>query len=536
MRSKLSDSTILGARPGALVTAAIAALVVSAGCSSSESNAGESAGSGAVPASSAGAGSNGTAGSAITAGGAAASASGAGGALTSAGAGGVPGGSSSGAGGLSSSGGGAGLTLPHPTNSDHCLNGYDPLPSDDTMKAGPATFSTPQGDDTILQPEVLDWMSQNKWTGAHVVWHAVRGCTDGTARGLLAPLGFPDICKDYPVLIPADQNCKTAGDGYQFLLFHRHMMQALQQLWPKHKADFAGFPTFPKTAAEVPAVWGAPKWSATVLAAAEIGDNIDKPENLAKFPDEGVLGHWLQCAVGTQKLAQAPNEPYIGLHFNLHDQWSRGAASAHGLNNGQVNITNYMFWKLHGWIDNVWEKYRVAKGLTKDGSAEMQKYKQDLKAACNEMDIEVEILKQNPGNGPVLDCPPDVDEKGDFHSKVRPIFETATNHCASCHGPSQSSPYASLTLGGQVSSKCIVERLKRASLDGGQFKLIEPGDPERSYLYLKAAGTAAAAGCVSSDPNKPCNTAAMPPGGKTMTDAELKILYDWIKAGAVGPT
>jgi len=27
----------------------------------------------------------------------------------------------------------------------------------------------------------------------------------------------------------------------------------------------------------------------------------------------------------------------------------------------------------------------------------------------------------------------------------------------------------------------------------------------------------------------------MPPSGKTMTDAELKILYDWIKGGAAGP-
>jgi mono/diheme cytochrome c family protein len=193
-----------------------------------------------------------------------------------------------------------------------------------------------------------------------------------------------------------------------------------------------------------------------------------------------------------------------------------------------------MFWKLHGWIDNVWEKYRVAKGITTD-AAKMAKYKMDMTQACNEMDIEEAILKQTPGSGPVLDCPPDVDEKGDFHTKVRPIFESATNHCASCHGPSQSSPYASLTLGGQVSSKCIVERLKRQSNDGGQFKLIEPGDPDKSFLYLKASGKAMDAACVSSDANKPCNTATMPPGGKTLTDAELQILHDWIAAGANYP-
>jgi hypothetical protein len=442
----------------------------------------------------------------------------------------------SGAGGLAAAGGGA-LPLPHPTNTDHCLYGYDPLPSDDTMASGPDLF-TPQGGgavDTVVQPEVLQWMNDNKWQGAHVVWHAVRGCTIGTAAGLLQPLGFPDVCKDYPVLIPTDQTCRSAGDGYQFLLFHRHMIETLKQLWPKHAADFDGFPKFPTTKEELPEIWNSedPEWTAQILAAAEIADNIE--QNLDKFPDEGALGYWLQCPVGTAAPGWAPQLPYIGLHFNLHDQWSRGSSSAHGLNNGQVNITNYMFWKLHGWIDKVWEKYRVAKGLTTPGSLEMQKYKQDLQAQCNEMGIEIEILKQTVGDGPLLDCPPDVDETGYFHTTVRPLFETDANHCASCHGPAQTSPYAGLTLGGSISSKCVVERLKRASNDGGQFKLVEPGEPDKSYLYLKASGKAETAGCTSTDVNKPCNTATMPPSGRTMTDAELEILRQWIADGANYP-
>ena len=427
--------------------------------------------------------------------------------------------------------------MPDPTNADHCLYGYDPLASDDTMKSGPDLF-TPDGGgatDTVVQPEVLQWMTDNKWPGAHVVWHAVRGCTIGTAAGLLQPLGFPDVCKDYPVLIPTDQTCRSAGDGYQFLLFHRHMIQTLKQLWPKHAADFDGFPKFPTKKEELPEVWNAsdPQWSDEILAAAAIADNIE--QNLDKFPDEGSLGFWLQCPVGTMTPSFAPLMPYIGLHFNLHDEWSRGSGSAHGLNNGQVNITNYMFWKLHGWIDKIWEKYRVAKGLTQEGSPEMQKYKQDLAQQCHEMDIEIEILKQTVGDGPVLDCPPDVDETGVFHTQVRPLFETDKNHCASCHGPAQTSPYAGLTLGGQISSKCVVERLKRASNDGGQFKLVEPGDPDHSYLYLKASGKAKDAGCTSSDPDKPCNTATMPPSGRTFTDDELAILRQWIADGANYP-
>jgi hypothetical protein len=75
-----------------------------------------------------------------------------------------------------------------------------------------------------------------------------------------------------------------------------------------------------------------------------------------------------------------------------------------------------------------------------------------------------------------------------------------------------------------------VERLKRASRSGGQFNLVEPGNPEKSWLYLKASGSAGAAGCV--DGANACNTATMPPSGKSVTEGQLKILYDWIKAGA----
>jgi hypothetical protein len=420
---------------------------------------------------------------------------------------------------------------PAHTNKDHCLEGYEPLPSDDTMAFGPAIFRPEGGGlpDTVVQPEVLQWMTDNEWQGAHVIWHAVRGCDSGAAAGLLAPLGLPNLCRDYEFLVPADQTCRTAGDGYQFLLFHRHMIETLKQLWPKHAEDFDGFEKFPTSKEELPEVWNEndPTWNAQILEAAAIGDDIE--EHLDLFPDEGSLGIWLQCPVGQRAPAFAPQLPYIGLHFNLHDQWSRGANSTHGLNNGQVNITNYMFWKLHGWIDKVWEKYRVAKGITNDAAA-MQKYRSDMVAQCREMDLEVEILKESMGEQPVFDCPPVVDETGEFHTKVRPILESEQNHCAACHGPAQTSPYAGLTLGGAISSKCIVERLQRASIAGGQFKLVEPGKPEQSWLYLKAAGLAEDAGCIDG-PND-CNTAAMPPSGRTMTDAELEVLYAWIAAGA----
>ena len=250
LHGPVSESTTnLGSCHRALVTAsALAAVVLSAACGG-DGTTGAAGGNGSMnPAASGNGSGSGTSTAGANSGGGAANTGTGGAAATTSGAGGVAT-STSGAGGLASFAGSGvgGNGLPHPTNSDHCLYGYSPLPSDETMAAGPATYKSNGGDDTILQPEVLKWMADNKWTGAHVVWHAVRGCNDGTARGLLGPLGFPNICQDYPVLIPTDQNCKTAGDGYHSFV-SPPQMQALKQLGPAAATlPFEKFPTTQRT-------------------------------------------------------------------------------------------------------------------------------------------------------------------------------------------------------------------------------------------------------------------------------------------------
>ncbi|HET9957335.1 MAG TPA: hypothetical protein VFQ61_22710 [Polyangiaceae bacterium] len=477
-------------------------------------------------------------------GGAAAGGAAAGGAVTAgmggafvAGATGMPtAGAASGAGGGAPGGSGgsagAGTGGAHPM--DHCLYGYDPEPTDATMKDGPAEFfpvgkTDPNIVDTTLQPEVISWMEKNRWQEAHVEWHAIRGCSVPGGGGL----SKVNICS-YKQLVPKDQNCQTEGDGYQFLMFHRHMMIALKQLWPKHTEQFEGFKKFPTSAEDVPPQWRSQwkNWDADVLAAGKLGDEIDKPENLAKFPSEGALGFWLQCNVG-QKLASVPNMPFVGLHFVLHAKWARPGNTRHGVNNTDSNIDNYMFYKLHGWIDNVWEKYRRAKGLTQEDA----KYKADLLAQCREMDSEIEIIKKTKPLPTDETTEPLPVESGDFHTKVRPIFEKPDNLCAGCHAETGSN--AGLILGGNISSKKIVEGLvNKPSRDGGQFKLVAPGDPDHSWLYLKAAGKAEGAGCTPASTAQ-CITGVMPQnasGLPTVTAAELQTLRQWILDGAKGPT
>jgi hypothetical protein len=421
---------------------------------------------------------------------------------------------------------------------DHCLYGYDPEPTDDTMAFGPAEFlppgvTDPNQIDLILQPEVLDWFHAHNWEDVHVEWHAIRTCNiSSKGQGTLI-----NICK-YTQLIPTDQNCQTSGDGYQFLLAHRHMIRMLSELWPKHADDFKGFDHFPQSADDVPAQWKAAwkPWSSTTLQNGLMGDNMDKQENYSKFKNEGELGFWLQCLAG-QAL---PNDPGStasgGIHFDLHGQWVRTMNSTHALNNGNANVDNYMFYKIHGWIDSVWAKYRKAKGLSDDDP----QFKADMLAQCREMDEEMQLSLQalgpQGGTGITTDNTPLPMESGFFHEQVRPIFEDANNKCSGCH--SENGPSAGMSLGGHISSADIVKNLvNQPAVDGGQFMRVVPGDPDHSWLYLKAAGKAGSAGCTASSGGV-CITAVMPPNGSgatTVTATQLATIRQWIMDGAQPP-
>ena len=399
---------------------------------------------------------------------------------------------------------------------DHCVEGFEPDPADATMIDGPAEYSENNQIDLTVQPAVLAWMDAHEWEAAHFEWHSIRRCNGGMSQSRV------NICS-HTEMIPVDQECKTDGDGLQFLAMHRHMILSLKQLFPNHTEQFEGFDKFPQSASDVPEQWRAAwqTFSSSELANAKIADEIDKPENLSRFASEGAFGRWLQCL--------APQ--YSGLHGALHFKWVRTQNTTHGLGNQFANIDNYMFWKLHGWIDKAWEKYRVAKGLSPDDPA----LKDAIVAQCREMDKLAEIINPDlipdPGNEPL---PP---ESGQFHETVRPIFESENLKCSGCHGPV--APEAGQTLGGHVSSADIVANIVNVpSIHGGQFLRIKPGDPDHSWLYLKIAGLAADAGCVEST-TASCNPQQMPPSsqaGARATTEQLEALRAWILAGAPAPT
>ena len=82
-----------------------------------------------------------------------------------------------------------------------------------------------------------------------------------------------------------------------------------------------------------------------------------------------------------------------------------------------------------------------------------------------------------------------------------------------------------LTLGGTMGG--MMDGLVGKKSTNGEYNLIEPGAPERSWVYLKASGDSATVMCTSA-----CGRGKMPPSGSGLTAAQLQALSKWIKDGA----
>ncbi|HMW72044.1 MAG TPA: hypothetical protein PKD17_09505, partial [Cellvibrionaceae bacterium] len=77
----------------------------------------------------------------------------------------------------------------------------------------------------------------------------------------------------------------------------------------------------------------------------------------------------------------------------------------------------------------------------------------------------------------------------------------------------------------------IVEKLiDRPSAYAKDYKLVVPGNPEKSWLYLKASGLSRDSGVVCQG-NASCSKVMPGLSGQNIQD-----LYDWIKSGAPAPT
>jgi cytochrome c553 len=299
------------------------------------------------------------------------------------------------------------------------------------------------------------------------------------------------------------------------------MLRALREVFPKHRALFAGFQHVPldQADAENPMPWRDIKWSAAQLTAIDRLEHIEA--HLDEFPTEDALATYIQHPYHwTPTNPMVVNaDPSSGFHDALHGQWSiMGSPALLGTN--ERNVDNLVFWRLHGWIDDIWERYREAAGIGEDEPT----YRRELRAQCEEMHaLDVRLLPQAASSPPVAADGGVTLGAGIFDQQLRPALAAK---CGACHDAV--APNAGLILfDANASAATLLARIVSVSASHGDFALIEPGAPEKSWLYLKASGDAERATCTSV-----CNRQAMPPAGDKLSADELSALAQWIRAGA----
>jgi hypothetical protein len=185
------------------------------------------------------------------------------------------------------------------------------------------------------------------------------------------------------------------GDGVAFMMMHRHMIMMLKTTFPKHTKLFDGFGKVPKTTQDPqnPTPWRSISWTSSNLTGFDTLENLE--QHLDMFPSEDDLGQYIENTY--RWTAQTPMSPVnqlgSGLHGALHSQWSVAGSPAN-LIQQSVDVKNYTFWKLHGWIDNVWERYRKAKNLKDDaarsssGSGTERRATEVLRVWCDRTDVQ----------------------------------------------------------------------------------------------------------------------------------------------------
>ncbi len=103
-----------------------------------------------------------------------------------------------------------------------------------------------------------------------------------------------------------------------------------------------------------------------------------------------------------------------------------------------------------------------------------------------------------------------------FRGRILPMLQA---NCGGCHGGA--SPQAGLDLAGEGAW----DTLMGASQQRPMMKLVQPGQPEKSYLWLKVAGDGSISG--SRMPIDPLG------GTRELAQEDLDALQTWITAGAL---
>lgn len=210
--------------------------------------------------------------------------------------------------------------------------------------------------DVTLPSTITNWMNDRNWGEHHLQWHAVRQW-DRLSPAVQAQLTAMGWTRS-----PIQEG--EPGNGREFLLMHRAMIQLLKTQFPGNSALFLGWDSPPIDPADpvdpipenspIPGPFDADMKQAIERLESELGS----------FANEDELGLFIET-----RSRPLPGNPFnqdsdasAGIHNYLHGRFTDNSSPVN-MGDPSVNLGNTRFWKLHGWIDHVWTKFRALKGL-----------------------------------------------------------------------------------------------------------------------------------------------------------------------------
>ncbi|MGA2742758.1 MAG: hypothetical protein ABSG65_35635 [Bryobacteraceae bacterium] len=237
----------------------------------------------------------------------------------------------------------------------------------------------------LIPKEISDWMDLRGWGMHHQLWHYERWWDrEPNLRVYVTQHGGAR----------ADRQEGDPGNGLDFMAMHRTMIRAMQQYFPRYDGIWYGWkkvPTDPDDPADPTDVMpanGSPRdFDPDKLKA------LDRLEhNLDGFNNDDDLGLFIETSFrpvpGNPE--QVSSDPSTGIHSYLHDRFALNKQKTcdpdFGVSMSDFfgNIKNQRFWRLHGWIDRTWTRFRDLKKLHEDDPA-YQAALRDQAMPLNEM-------------------------------------------------------------------------------------------------------------------------------------------------------
>ena len=226
--------------------------------------------------------------------------------------------------------------------------------------------------DTSIPATIRTWSQNQLWGEHHLRWHIER-IWDRLSPGARAQFSLQGWSR-------ANRQEGVAGNGIDFLMMHRAMLKILRSQFPGDSSWFIGWlapPTDPDDPIDPVPASTLPRTFSTSMQQA-----IQRlTSDLNSFASEDELGLYIETRFRPVPGDPANQSPDMtsGIHNYMHGRFA-DSASAIDMGDPSVNLENARFWRLHGWIDQVWTNYRQLKGLSDTDAIYVARLNEEVQA------------------------------------------------------------------------------------------------------------------------------------------------------------